>query len=300
MNNEKDNTKTDCSNEYLVDQIQRGIDVQANYEKLWLQNRPMIARTINQFSGLEDPDDLMQEAFLCMISAASSYDPEAGCKFLTYCIPCIRGGIMRYLEEAGRLNRIPSYMVQLIGKYKRFTRKYVAEHGEKPSAEMVQNALQITPEQLETIKSTIIASSIKSLSEAVSDEENDITLGDTIADPVNDIENKIEAIFEEQRSEAIRSALNDLQQEQKNIIVYHYFQDMTYAECGEVVGASASRVRKMEHDALVRLRYNKKVIGVADDSEYGSYIYKGGLTWWKYSGSSVVEYAVIKKLDEEA
>lgn len=297
MNNEKDNKASEWPNEYLVDQIQQGIECQDNYEKLWLQVKRLIIQILKPFSKLEDFEDLMQEGFLCMVNAALSYDPDGGAKFSTYLIPCVRGGIMRYLEEVGRLNRIPSYMVQLIGKYKRFTREYAAEHGEEPAAEMVQNALQITPEQFVTIKSTIIASSIKSLSEAVSDEENDITLGDTIADPVNDIDNKIEDVFSEQRAEIVRSAVDDLKQDQRNVIIYHYLDGKTYKECSQIVGASITKIRKTEHMALNRLRVNKKVIGLAVDSGYGSYIYKGSLDRWKSTRTSVVEYAAIKELE---
>lgn len=297
MNNEKDNKASEWPNEYLVDQIQQGIECQDNYEKLWLQVKRLIIQILKPFSKLEDFEDLMQEGFLCMVNAALSYDPDGGAKFSTYLIPCVRGGIMRYLEEVGRLNRIPSYMVQLIGKYKRFTREYAAEHGEEPAAEMVQNALQITPEQLETIKSTIIASSIKSLSEAVSDEENDITLGDTIADPVNDIDKKIEDVFREQRAEIVRSAVDDLKQDQRNVIIYHYLDGKTYKECSQIVGASITKIRKTEHMALNRLRVNQKVIGLAVDSGYGSYIYKGSLDRWRSTRTSVVEYAAIKELE---
>ena len=75
------------SNEEIVEQIQKGIEVTANQERLWKNNERFVRWVIRKYIGdccKDDQEDFMQQGFIGLISAAGKYRPENGAKFLTY------------------------------------------------------------------------------------------------------------------------------------------------------------------------------------------------------------------------
>lgn len=94
------------SNEELVERIQSGEDAQNNMLKLWQQNRGMIERLANDYSKVEEREDLKQEAYFGLYRAVESYNPNKGSSFLTWAIYWIRQSMQRYCQNNGTI-RIP-------------------------------------------------------------------------------------------------------------------------------------------------------------------------------------------------
>jgi RNA polymerase sigma factor (sigma-70 family) len=62
-------------------------------------NVGLVYKIVQQFAGKGiETDDLVQEAFLGLLSAVEKFDPEKGFKFSTYAIPWISGALGRALE----------------------------------------------------------------------------------------------------------------------------------------------------------------------------------------------------------
>lgn len=76
------------SNEEIVENIQKGIDVAVNQEQLWKKNRKFVQWQVRKLCGISerdsDFDDYEQEGFIGLLVAAAKYDKKRGAGFLTY------------------------------------------------------------------------------------------------------------------------------------------------------------------------------------------------------------------------
>ena len=60
------------SNEELVTQIKDGQSINENMEQLYMNNRPLIKKRIKKFLAFESEEDLMQEAYFCLVKAVQN------------------------------------------------------------------------------------------------------------------------------------------------------------------------------------------------------------------------------------
>lgn len=95
------------SNEELVKQIQDGINVHENLESLWENNSGYVATIARKYEVAEELEDLINQGFIGLYKAAEMYKPEKGAKFLTYATYWITQSIQRYIQNCGKLSRVP-------------------------------------------------------------------------------------------------------------------------------------------------------------------------------------------------
>ena len=72
------------TNEELVIRIQSGEDVGNNMALLYGQVKNFIRSIAWQYRDSGEMEDLEQEGYLALYPAIDNFDPDAGCKFLTY------------------------------------------------------------------------------------------------------------------------------------------------------------------------------------------------------------------------
>lgn len=275
------------TNEELVLEYQGG-DKDA-LEALYSQNAKMIEKIIRKYSGVEELDDLRQEAYFGIYRAAILWNPEKDCNFITYAVYWIRAAIVRYIEECGGVVRIPSHRRAMIIRYNKAVNEYRVRFGNYPSDIELRALLGLTQEQLERLKADIQASRIRSTSEVIGGDEDDITLEDTIADEVDQYETVINQIQQEQLSKELWSCVDSLKPQQAGVIRGHFKEGRTLKECGESLGVSTERARQIEQKAIRELRKGRftkrlrpyltdrgaysmglKGIGVCSFEQYGS------------------------------
>ena len=119
-------------NEELVFKIQSGEDVQSNMLKLWQQNRGMIERLANDYSKVEEREDLKQEAYFGLCRAVESYAPDKGSSFLTWAIYWIRQSMQRYCQNNGTI-RIPVHSQEDLRQYKKLQNLFYLHVGRLPN-----------------------------------------------------------------------------------------------------------------------------------------------------------------------
>ena len=67
------------TNEEIVEQIQKGIDVSDNQERLWKQNKKFVSYCIKKYIGgceQQDYDDFVNEGFIGLLNAAMKFNKE--------------------------------------------------------------------------------------------------------------------------------------------------------------------------------------------------------------------------------
>lgn len=228
-------------------------------EALYSQNAKMIEKVIRKYSGVEELDDLRQEAYFGIYRAAELWNPEKDCNFITYAVYWIRAAIVRYIEECGGVVRIPSHRRAVMIRYNKAVNEYRVRFGNYPSDIELRALLGLTQEQLEKLKADIQAARIRSTSEIVGGENDDITLEDTIPDECNHYDAVIEKIQHEQLSKTIWSCVDDLKPQQAEVIRGHFKDGKTLKECGELLGVSTERARQIEQRAIRELRRGRNV-----------------------------------------
>src|SRR5207249_7676495 len=86
--------------------------------------------------------DLIEEGNLGLLRAVQGFDPSLNTRFSTYASYWIKQSIKRALINTAKTIRIPAYMVELIGKWKRATVKLHEELGRTPTPEEIARSME--------------------------------------------------------------------------------------------------------------------------------------------------------------
>lgn len=290
------------TNEELVNEYQAGD--KAAIEQLYLQNSGMIERIIQHYQELEELDDLRQESYFAIMRAAELWKPDKGANFITYAAFWIRSWTKRYIDTCGRGVRLPVNRRAMIGRYYKVLNNYRMRFGRDPSGAELCALLDMKPEQLKEIMKDARAARIRSTSEPIGGEDDDLTLEDTLAAAGDPIEEALERMQHEQLSAELWSCVDDLEPRESAVIRSRYGneQALTLKECGENLGVSVERVRQVEAAALRKLRkprYTKRIRPYLDAGTAHSWGMRGtGHGVFERSGS--VQERAMMKLEELA
>lgn len=286
------------TNEELVSMIKSGVDVTANYARLYEQNTPLIRKMVLPYanSSKEDVEDLLQESYFALVTAVEHYEPGGGANFMTYAGYWIRRSAQEYVSKCGLL-RIPSNQAVKARRYKRFLSEYERDKGYVPGDDAVKNVLHLTVDDIDKIKS--IAKGVSSLDTPLADTDS-LTLGDTVAADFNLEDDTIEQIFDEQKKTEIWEIVAEHVSEQENAIIRaYYLQGVSMPDLARRYGLTYQRIAQIKHDALGRLRRGRAKKELQQRFEVlDSSLFSGGFkSYCNHDFTSNVEYIAMRRTE---
>jgi RNA polymerase sigma factor for flagellar operon FliA len=197
-----------------------------------------------------DAADLVSYGIFGLIDAVERYEPGRGVKFETYAIARIRGAIM---DELRSIDWVPRSVRAKARALERAFQTLEARLHRSPSDAELAAELSWSEEQLQSSLQQISMVGVAALDETLSgrDRDDGATLADTVADtgagPV--------ALFEvaETRAALARS-IEALPNREKIVLTLYYYEGMTLADIGDVLGVTESRACQIHTKAVLHLR----------------------------------------------
>lgn len=86
-------------NEEIVAAIQNGAGRQQNLERLYILKKGFMLERARKYAAFADIDDLMQEAYFALGSAADTFDSSRGVKFVTHFYYHLKAVFSRFIGQ---------------------------------------------------------------------------------------------------------------------------------------------------------------------------------------------------------
>lgn len=102
--------------------------------------------------------DLIEEGNLGLLHAVEKFNPARKCRFSTYATWWIQQAMRRALINTGKTVRLPSYLVEIIAKWKTLEHGFLQKHGRVPEIGEAAVEMGLGKEGVEILKRAIRAS----------------------------------------------------------------------------------------------------------------------------------------------
>ncbi len=198
-----------------------------------------------------EQSDLVSYGMFGLIDAIDKFDPERGFKFETYAIARIKGAI---IDELRSIDWVPRSIRSKARLIERAFSKLENELRRSPSEAEVARELDMTEGELASTMSQISFVGVVALDELLAagqDRTTGATLGDTVADTAND---PVSAFETAEMRHVLADAINRMPDRERLVLTLYYYEGLTLAEIGSVLGVTESRVCQIHTKAILQLR----------------------------------------------
>jgi RNA polymerase sigma factor for flagellar operon FliA len=195
--------------------------------------------------------DLVSYGIFGLIDAIDKFDPSRAIKFETYAIARIKGAI---IDELRSIDWVPRSVRAKARSVEKAYAKLEAVLLRTPTDAEVASEMGISEQELHTIFNQISFVGLIALDEMLSvggERGESTTLGDTIPDKG---EGPVAAFEVEEMKQILATAINRLGDREKIVLTLYYYEGLTLAEIGEVLGVTESRVCQIHTKAVLQLR----------------------------------------------
>ncbi len=227
----------------LLEKIAQG-DAAAR-EEFIMGNMRLVLSLVKRFNGKRGAsDDIFQAGCVGLIKAIDNFDLSVGVKFSTYAVPMIVGEIKRFLRGGNSL-RVSRSIRDTAYRILKTREAIEAEHREATTAEIAKS---MNIAESEVVYALDAISDPVSLFDPVYNKSGDtLLLMDQLGDEKNTEENWTEHV-------ALASALDMLEDREKDILFLRYYEGKTQTEISQKVGLSQAQISRLEKNALKNVK----------------------------------------------
>ena len=196
--------------------------------------------------------DLVSYGIFGLIDAIEKFDLERAIKFETYAISRIRGAI---IDELRAMDWIPRSVRSKAREVERAYATLEADLHRTPTEAEVADRLGMPLADLHAVFTQVSYVNVLALDELMSSGdrgEGGLSLGDTLKDAK--AEDPVLAFEGEETKFLLARAIDQLPEREKIVITLYYYEGLTLAEIGRVLGVTESRICQMHTKAVVQLR----------------------------------------------
>ena len=228
----------------LIGRIHQG-DKEAR-DTLFSENIGLVYSVARRFLGRGvEMEDLFQIGSIGLLKAVDHFNPEFDVKFSTYAVPMIIGEIKRFLRDDGIL-KVSRSIKENQYKICKMREELEKKLGREPDLRELSDAMDMPMEEVAmTLES---AAEVDSIYKTVyQGDGTDLQLVDRLPEKEDRHEKLLNRIF-------LEEILEKLEGDEKRLIVFRYFQDMTQTEVAKKMGMSQVQISRMEKRILKKLR----------------------------------------------
>ncbi len=229
-------------------------DIEAR-ERLILHYAPLVkyvaSRVATGLPASVEQADLVSYGMFGLIDALQKFEPGRGNKFETYAIPRIKGAIIDELRAMDWVPRSVRFKQREIEKALADLESMLKR---QPTEKELAERLGMSLSELHEVVTQISFVSVLALDETVSvgaDRGEQVSLIDTLADKNFEPGSGVES--QETRG-LLAAAINALSEREKIVVTLYYFEGLTLAEIGEILGVTESRICQIHTKAVGVLR----------------------------------------------
>jgi RNA polymerase sigma factor for flagellar operon FliA len=196
--------------------------------------------------------DFVSSGIFGLIDAIEKFEPERAIKFETYAISRIRGAI---IDELRALDWIPRSVRQKARAVERAYATLEVRLRRTPHEPEVAAELGVTLEELHGIFSQLSLANVVALDEllhSAGEGGERASLLDTLEDTAAD--NPVEVAEDRELRRLLARAVNTLPDREKTVVSLYYYEGLTLAEIGQVLGVTESRVSQIHTKSVLQLR----------------------------------------------
>lgn len=208
-------------------------------------NLRLVLSVVQRFANRgENPDDLFQVGCIGLIKAIDNFDISHEVRFSTYAVPMIIGEIRRYLRDYNSI-RVSRSLRDTAYHAMQIKERIQNTLGRDATIEEIAKEMEIEPVNV-IIALEAIVDPISLYEPVYSDG------GDTIyvMDQVGSSESDEDWLYEI----AIKDAISNLSNREKQIINLRFMQGKTQMEVAQEVGISQAQVSRLEKGAIKKVK----------------------------------------------
>ncbi len=213
-------------------------------DQLIEQYRPYVKNIVNKIIkslGREvDIDDLIGYGELGLIEAAERFEPKFKVNFMTFAYYRIRGAVFDGLRSMGWVSRSLYSKI----RYEERANLFLSSVNDRYRSSQGQFSLR---DEIDQIGEVITGLSSIYITSIDSNEQLQLSSNHKSTDPYKQAELQ-------QARELLRTALQKLPEQERLLIEYYYYHDMTIEQAGKKLGLSKSWASRLHARAIQKLQ----------------------------------------------